>query len=168
MQLTYREALDTIIDLTETGYTIESQDRLWIVFIFDIWSEDQMRYNRLYQRGIGNAMAYDRDMEGVLVWTTRAEAEHYAEQLREWLAEPNPNRPLDVETPEVYVMNLGDDARLEASYIGRDSGAVVRETPKFKGSERAWEAYREMSRKWVEEVSPKFLDSLHDLSNTPE
>lgn len=138
MMLTYNEALATIIDYTEIGYTVASQDRLWIVFTFDTWSTDEFRYNRIYTRGIGNGWAYDLDIEA-LVWTSRREAEKYAEALRARGQGEN-----------YYVMNLGDDARLESLFIGRDNRRRVRDTPKFKGSEEAWSAMIEMSLKWRE------------------
>lgn len=155
MRLTYRDALNTIIENTEIGYTLASQDRLWIVFTFDLWSEGDhlsLKYNRLYPRGLEGAMAYDLDMSGVQVWTTRAEAEHFAQQWRERLAESQSMMDDGIECP-VYVMNLGDDARYEKTVIGADYGHP-RTTPKYKGSEAAWQAMTEMAQRWAEEVSP--------------
>lgn len=158
-RMSYGEARDTILDHTEIGYTIASQDRLWTVFIFDLWGAegDPYRYNRLYPLPSG-AWSYEVGIgSGEKVWfyTTRVEAEAAAEELREGLRKsydhasasgeiPGPPTP-----PEVYVINWGDDARYEASIIGRDSGARTRTTPKFKGSERAWAAMVEMSRRWL-------------------
>jgi hypothetical protein len=152
MQLTYDKALATIIDHTEIGYTIASQDRLWVVLTFDLDSTDQFKYNRMYSRGIGNGWGYDLTISDVQVWTTRREAEEFAKELRadlaDWVAlHPDSGH----EAPEVYVMNLGDEARYEALIIGRDNGRGTRRTPKFKGSQRAWDAMTEMSRKWYEE-----------------
>lgn len=147
MQLTYDEALETIIEHTEIGYSIASQDRLWIVFIFDLWSTGMWRYNRLYPLNDG-AWSYElmslgfAEQPRVLVWTTRQEAEAYAKGLRERLEEKCAANKF--ETPEVFVMNLGDDARCESARIGRDDGRQVRSTPKFKGSQRAWDALIEM------------------------
>jgi hypothetical protein len=152
MQMSYDEALATIIDHTEVGYTIASQDRLWIVFVFDLWSEDQMRYNRLYSRGIGNGWGYDLTISDVQVWTTRAEAEAFAATLRSYIEEFSGGLPDP--TPEVYVMNLGDDARYEAQIIGRDNGRATRSTPKFKGSLAAWKAMTEMHKRWYESNIP--------------
>lgn len=153
MQLTYPEALASIIEHTEIGYTIRSQDRLWIVFSYDLWSEGdwaEMRYNRLYpmvgeKPGVIGGTAYDRDMATggmtVPVWTTRAEAEFFAENWRDRMERLyDTPRGRDEEKPEVYVINLGDDARFEAQVIGLDNGRSVRDKPKFKGSEVAWQA----------------------------
>lgn len=157
MRLSYRQALDSIIEHTEIGYTIASQDRLWIVFTFDLWSEDEhisLRYNRLYPRGLDGGMAYDLDMTGVMVWTTRAEAEAFAAGWRERLAEADRAQDDKVKSSEhVYVMNLGDDARFEAGVIGR-YGVTVRTTPKFKGSESAWQAMVDMHERWRTEIAP--------------
>ena len=159
MELTYNEALDTIIEHTEIGYTVASQDRLWVVFIFDLWSDGeewQFRYNRLYSRGLRNGWAYDLTINEVKVWTSRREAEAFAEQLRQRLEEEGQIKDPDPDfdgVPEVYVMNLGDDARYEALIIGRDNGRGTRGKPKFKGSQRAWDAQIEMSRKWLAENS---------------
>lgn len=157
MQLTYNQALGSIIENTEIGYTIASQDRLWICFTFDVWSEDEFKHNRIYpmvadKPGIVGSTAYDRDIEAggsaVPVWTTRAEAEDFAEQWRNqidaWMAEPYVGAPPSVprEKPVVYVMNLGDDARFEANIIGR-YGVTVRDKPKFAGSRDAWHALAE-------------------------
>ena len=146
-EITYNEALETIIEHTEIGYTIASQDRLWIVFIFDLWSEDQFRYNRLDPLGIGEGWAYDLTIQGVKVWTSRREAEEYAERLRVHMRD---NLSDDETAPTTYVMNLGDDARYEALIIGRDNGRPTRTTPRFKGSQEAWDAQIEMSKKWLE------------------
>jgi hypothetical protein len=143
-QLTYDEA-QGLLDTTEMGYTVASQDRLWTVFTFDLWSEDEYRYNRLYSMGIGRPWAYDAD-GGDLFWTTRREAEAFADALRVYLSEANktPDEP-----PEVYVMNWGDDARLEALFLGgRPGGVASRTTPKFAGSRAAWDAVIDMHRRW--------------------
>lgn len=157
MRLTYHDALNTIIERTEIGYTIASQDRVWIVFTFDLWSEGDhatLKYNRLYPRGLEGGMAYDLDMAGVQVWTTRAEAEAFAERWRERLAEGDKMQDDGLKSSEhVYVMNLGDDARFEANIIGR-YGVTVRTTPKFKGSEAAWQAMVDMHERWRTEVAP--------------
>lgn len=141
----YMTALDTIIERTEIGYTIASQDRLWLVFIHDLWSEDAFKFNRLYPMSNGN-WSYDLDLSDVLVWTSRREAETYAVELRERLEA----KPLDTEgeKPQVYVMNLGDDARLEDARLGGYKGA--RKTPKFAGSREAWKACEEMQVRWRE------------------
>lgn len=141
MGLTYNEALNSIIEHTEIGYTLRSQDRLWVVFAFDLESEDEFRYNRVYTRGIGKGWGYDLTIPGVLCWTSRWEAEAFARRLRNHLTTPDG-------TPKVYVMNLGDSARYEAQIIGHDNGREVRSTPKFKGSEQAWDACVEMSKRW--------------------
>jgi hypothetical protein len=136
MQLTWTVARHTIIETTEIGYTVASQDRLWTVFIFDVWSEDEYRHNRLFTQGIGEPWSYEMwDKE--LVWTSRREAEVFADQMRAYLAAHNQT---DEDPPPVYVMNWGDDARYEARLIGRDSGATCRIEPKFVGSRAAWDA----------------------------
>jgi hypothetical protein len=158
MRLTYDEALASIIDHTEIGYTVASQDRLWIVFTFDLDSEGEhasLRYNRLYplvntEGEMVGGWSYDltvhsRDRQ-VPVFTTRAEAEHFAMTLRHAALV----RDNAAGVPDIYVMNLGDDARYEASIIGRDNGARTRTTPKFKGSESAWAAMDEMTQRWRE------------------
>lgn len=153
MQLTYAEAQNEILGHTELGWTMASQDRLWTVFIFDLWSEGKdiaLRYNRLFCLD-SDKLAWSYDMyDDELMWTTRAEAEHYAMELRHRLLNRNP----DGEQPDVYVMNWGDDSRYEAGVIGRDNGRAVRTQPKYKGSEAAWEAMIKMHRRWAEEVSP--------------
>lgn len=141
----YMTALDTIIERTEIGYTIASQDRLWIVFTFDLESENAFRYNRLYPAGY-RRWAYDLDIYGVEVWTTRREAEKYAAELRELLA-AEPFSP-EGERPQVYVMNLGDDARYEDAHLGGYKRA--RREPKFAGSREAWKACEEMQVRWRE------------------
>lgn len=149
MQLTYNQALSSVIEYTEMGYTIASQDRLWTVFIFDTWSdgdERSLRYNRLFSRGIGKGWCYDIDIDG-LMWTSRHEAEAFAEKLREHLAQSWTEA--DGEAPEVFVMNWGDDTRYEATLLGR-YGARPRSIPKYKGSGRAWEAMIEMGKRWIE------------------
>lgn len=149
MELTYTEALASIIETTEMGYTVASQDRLWTVFIFDLWSEDEMRYNRLYSLGLDNGWSYEM-WENELVWTSRWEAEEFAIRMRERLADDAAHGAFDGgEVPEVYVINWGDDARYEAKIIGRGR-VTCRTTPKFKGSERAWVAMTEMSVRWLE------------------
>ena len=86
--------------------------------------------------------------DDMLAWTSRWAAEAYARELRVRLGIRTD--PLD----DVYVMNWGDDARWEARLIGRDNNYPVRQTPKFKGSERAWDAMqmiaqrRERERQW--------------------
>jgi hypothetical protein len=149
MQMRYDEALDSIIEHTEIGYTIASQDRLWIVFIFDLWSEDEFRYNRLYSTGIGEPWTYELLVGETSppVWTSRREAEVFAEQLRQRLIANSSTDSI----PEVYVMNLGDDARYENLVIGGHKQA--RTTPKFKGSKRAWGAQIEMRGRWIDRVS---------------
>lgn len=150
MQLTYAQARELILEPTEMGYTLASQDRLWTVFIYDLWSEDAFRFNRLYSTGIDQAWSYEM-WENELVWTTRLEAEAYAKRLREWFdvsRQENENP-----APEVYVINWGDDARHEATLIGRDGGGRPRKTPKFKGSEKAWNVMTEMHNRWVEEYA---------------
>lgn len=133
--LTYNEALDTIIENTEIGYTLDSQDRLWIVFIYDLWSEDEMRFNRLYPRdpALGGGWGYDLTIDGVLVFASRKEAEAFAADLREGVA-PQP----------VYVVNLGDDARWERWALGQTPDL----TPRFKGSEAGLAAMTEMRDRW--------------------
>lgn len=150
MELTYLEARDSIIEHTAIGYTIKSQDRLWMVFTFDLTSDGEYasyRYNRLYPCGeaFGSGWAYDMDIPGVLVWTTRAEAERYAERLRQRIAKKNTGE----NRPEVYVMNMGDDARFEAAIFGRP-GTPTKASAKFAGSRRAWDALIEMDAKWRE------------------
>lgn len=157
MRLTYNEALASIIEHTEMGYTIASQDRLWIVFTFDFDSDGDyadFRYNRLYpmivkDTGVTNGWAYDHDMDhegrAVPLWTSRAEAEHFASDLRAHLARIENGAEM---ADNVYVMNLGDDARFEAQIIGRDNGTTVRDHPKYKGSEAAWKAMAEMGLRW--------------------
>jgi hypothetical protein len=148
MQLTADEAYANF-DTTEMGYAIASQDRIWVVFIFDLWSDGSWadyRYNRLYPTA-QDAWAYDMSGD-VLVWTSRAEAEQAAAELRvrlDYRYEGDPENQ-----PDVYVMNWGDDARYEASIIGRDGYARPRATPKFKGSEAAWAACVEMGARWAE------------------
>lgn len=161
MQMTYDEALDTLIDHTEIGYTIASQDKVWIVFTFDLDSTGkyaEFKYNRLYplintdtDEQVG--WSYELMMLGnptrpigVPVWTSRAEAEFYAQELRHRLLNDNPEGPV----ADIHVMNLGDDARYEAKIIGR-YGVTVRDTPKFTGSILAWRAMEEMSAKWLAE-----------------
>ena len=161
MQMTYDEALGAIIEHTEIGYTIRSQDKVWIVFTFDLDSEGEhasLRYNRLYplintETGEQQGWSYELMMlgnreypRGVPVWTTRAEAEAFAMTLRHRLLRDNP----DGEQAPVYVMNLGDDARYEAKIIGRYS-VTPRTEPKFTGSILAWRAMEEMYRKWLAE-----------------
>lgn len=159
MQLTYGEALGGIIEFTEIGYTIASQDRLWTVFIFDLWSpeDDIYRYNRLFTTGINQPWVYDVG-DDVLFWTTRVEAEEFAERLRAVLKENHDNAvasgdlPPDSELSGVYVMNWGDDARYENLWCGNHDRA--RRTPKFAGSIAAWVAlYEMMSRSAAREVS---------------
>lgn len=166
MRMTYDEALASIIEHTEIGYTVASQDKVWIVFTFDLDSEGEhasLRYNRLYplvnsDGEMVGGWSYDltvhsRDRQ-VPVFTTRVEAEHFAEEVRvsvaEWQMElvNKGHEPKDV---KVYVMNLGDDARYEASIIGRDNGARTRTTPKFTGSILAWQAMEEMTKRWRDE-----------------
>lgn len=156
VQMTYNEALEQIIENTEIGYTLDSQDRLWLCFIFDLWSEGErapFRYNRLYPIGdpLKGRTAYDLTIDGVLVWTSRTEAETYADKWRKVIDDAERYEPFtEHEKPEVYVMNLGDDARYEATQIGR-WGTPCRPTPKYKGSVRAWEAISEMRSRWVAE-----------------
>lgn len=158
-ELTYREALNSVIEYTEMGYTVRSQDRLWIVFIFDLWSDGDwadFRYNRLYPlqpdpasaSASGLSWAYDLDMDGVRVWTSRWEAEAAAAELRERLVRSG--RSDESEPSEAYVMNLGDDARWEALVLGgRPGGVTTRVQPKFKGSRAAWTALGDMGDRWV-------------------
>lgn len=153
MQLTYNEAP---IEHTEMGYSIASQDRLWIVFMYDLSSEDEYRYSRLYPRTqeSGGGWSYELMMEGVLVWTTRTEAEAYAKHVRseldDWfIAHPD----IEEERFEVYVMNLGDDARWEDLALG--GYKRTRQSPKFKGSEVAWQALFDMHMRWREANTEK-------------
>lgn len=149
--LTYRQALAEIIEPTAIGYSIRSQDRLWVVFTFDTWSMDEFRYNRLYPLIERDGWAYDLDIPNVPVFLSRREAENYAESLTNHLA----RKSLRDDTPEVYVMNLGDSARYEAGWIGYDRRPWPRQKPKFKGSQRAWDAMTEMHHKWAQENSKR-------------
>lgn len=170
MQLPYPLALDAIIENTEIGYTIASQDRLWIAFSYDLWSDGQyadFRYNRLYPMTKGNDKpdevvntCYDRDMihEGltVPVFTTRREAETFAMNWRHQILNNHEERKGTVwereEIPPVDVINLGDDARYEAQIIGHDRG--TRDKPKFAGSVVAWQTMTQMylrAVQWREE-----------------
>jgi hypothetical protein len=159
MQLTYTQALDQIIEHTEIGYSIRSQDRLWICFIYDLWSDGEyadFRFNRLYplvgdKPGVIAGTAYDRDMShkglNVPVWTDRQGAEHFAAGWRDhlhYLYDSAKGRT--EEKPEVYVINLGDDARFEDQVLGGYKRA--RSEPKFAGSRDAWDAMIQMHLRW--------------------
>lgn len=143
MRLTYNEAHWTILETTEMGYTLASQDRLWTVFIFDSWSEDEFRHNRLYFLGDGiEHMAYDYDVRpGAAFFTTRREAEAFAADRRadfEAEVEDTAKRPI------VYVINWGDDRRLEAWQMGdRPKLGVVK-----KGSVEAIKALIARNEEW--------------------
>lgn len=149
-QLCYHQ-LD--LNTTEMGYTIASQDRYWTAFIFDIWSSEDgedadLKGSRLFSQGLGEPWSYEM-WDSELLWTTRREAEAFAQQVREQWTER-----IGGEAGEVYVINWGDDARYEAWVLGgRDGGGRVRQTPKFKGSERAIEAMREAHRRYWEGAS---------------
>jgi hypothetical protein len=151
MQLTYNQALDTIIENTEIGYSIRSQDRLWICFIYDLWSDGdlaELRFNRLYPMGLSQPLSYDKFSDGVLMWTTRDEAESYAARWRKYLDDvARLDDDPDAEKTEVYVMNLGDDARFEDQVLGGYKRA--RTQPKFAGSRDAWQAMIQMHMRWM-------------------
>lgn len=130
-EMTYDEARGAVLEYTEMGYSVASQDKLWVCFIFDLTSEDEWYGNRLYPVHL---KLWSYDMDGnCLVWTRRAEAEAFRLKY-------NASRENVADAPKMYVMNWGDDARFEACIIGRDTGAVTRRTPKFAGSREAWQA----------------------------
>lgn len=138
MQLTWTEAIGAVLEPTELGYTLRSLDRLWTVFIFDEWSEDEFRFNRLFSTGLGQPWSYEM-WETELVWTTRIEAERFAQRLRDDF-EGSEGTP-----PEVYVINIGDDRRHERSVI---EGVPLK--CHFRGSQRALTAMALMHHRWVE------------------
>lgn len=149
-QLKYGEA---DFEPTELGWTLASQDKIWAVFIFDLDSKpgdhgEIYKYERLYPIGLDEqglfVWSYDPS-DDMPVWTSRWEAEAYARELRVRLGIRTD--PLD----DVFVINWGDDARYEVTIIGRDNGHPARQTPKFKGSERAWSAMTEISKRREEE-----------------
>ena len=167
--ITYNEAVDTIIEHTEIGYTLASQDKVWIVFTFDLNAEGDyaaFRYNRLYplvrlDNDEMGGWSYELLMlggereRGVPVFLNRVQAERFADDLRAHIKHKAGQghtalHGQDGEEPQVYVMNLGDDARYEKTIIGPDGGTHPRTTPKFKGSEAAWQAMTEMTQRWRE------------------
>lgn len=151
MQLTYAEARDTVLETTEMGYTVASQDKLWTVFTFDLDSENEYRFNRLFFI-TPNCTSYEM-FHDELMWTSREEAEEFArlmrinqmEFYREWLLEGNEPFAL----PDIYVINWGDDSRYEATILDLPYRRT-RKTPKYKGSIRAWSAMADMRRRWWE------------------
>lgn len=144
-QVTYAEALATIIETTEMGYTIKSQDKLWTVFIFDTWSTGEyaeMKYNRIYFCERPNTSGYDI-FDDTLFWTRRHEAEAFAEVKRiEYATEYPPGDR--IECPKVYVINWGDDTRFEHYVLSMRKNLDI----KFKGSEEAIKAMTDMHWRW--------------------
>jgi hypothetical protein len=132
-RLTYDEARAEVLETTELGYTLASQDKLWTCFIFDTWSTDEMRGNRLYFRNGDRVLSYDM-WDDELVWTSRAEAETFqAEQQARYDNEATTGR----EPVIVYLINWGDDARWERSILEERVGITE---GKFAGSKAALEA----------------------------
>lgn len=142
MKLTYDEAVHTVLETTEMGYyTLASSDRLWTVFIYDTWSDDEWFGNRLFFQS-ERMTSYDMwALE--LVWTTRAEAEAFAAIVRADYADGETPSLAGKVAPEVYVINWGDDARYEREVLeGKEFRA------RFKGSVAAVEAMRAMNIEW--------------------
>ena len=153
--ITYRQAVAEFIETTELGYSIRSQDRLWLVFYYDLYAEGTLRYNRLYPyRSHASATSYDL-YDDELVATSRREAEEFAAKWSESLRTLYESRGFSA--PEVFVMNMGDDARFEDLILGCKKRA--RTTPKYKGSERAWQTQIEMSRRWKIFNQPRQKDA---------
>lgn len=136
VMLTWAVARETVLEDTYLGYTLASLDRLWSVFIFDTWSEDEWFGNRLWFINELNS-AYDM-WENEQVWTTRAEAEAFAAAMRERFGNVE-GAAEGVVVPDVYVINLGDDRRLE-----RERMDGVPYKGRHRGSDAAVAALREM------------------------
>jgi len=148
MKLTYAQARNEVLETTEIGYTLRSQDRLWLAFMFDTWSEDEWWGNRLYfinaqatEDGADLRTSYDL-FEDEVLWTTRREAEAHAEAMRDLIQRSAPLEHRD--DYRVYVINLGDDRRAEREYL---EGVPFK--AHFKGSEAAVEAMRVVRREWA-------------------
>ena len=131
-QLAYWEARRDILETTELGYTLKSQDKLWTCFMFDTWSQDEYQGSRLYFRADKSIVSYDV-MDDELFWTSRVEAEAFRKSF--WGKNP------DV---EVHVINWGDDRRAEAAYM---NGSFLMEG-KYAGSTEALVAIAAMREKW--------------------
>lgn len=134
MELAYWEARRDILETTELGYTLKSQDKLWTCFTFDTWSEegDPYRGCRLFFRKDRDGLSYDV-MDDELFWTSRLEAEAFRKSF--W--DKNP----DV---EVHVINWGDDSRWENAYLSDRSFLMQ---GKFSGSTEALVAMCAMHEK---------------------
>ncbi len=143
VQMTYLGAQETILENTEMGYTLKSQDKLWMVFWFDTWSEDSLKYNRVFP--VSEEMGSYEMWEDELCWTTRTEAETYAETLRiEFATKVTSPDSLLTEPPEVYVINWGDDSRYESYCLGTRPNMGL----KYKGSAAAVDAMQKMRLAW--------------------
>lgn len=116
MKLTWDQALATIIDHTDIGYTQKSQDRIWVIATVDDVSPDEWYGNWLYMIEPGLS-SYDL-WSDELCFTSLREAKQYIatevpEKVREYW----------------YPLNLGDEARYENSVI---NGTEFK--PKFAAS----------------------------------
>lgn len=129
-QITYSEAEETILELTQDGYgyTQKSQDRLWTCFMY----EREPSTSRLFFTTRPRLLSYDLCGD-VLFWTSAAEAR--AAQKR--LARQYPGEV-------VYVINWGDDSRWEKAllYSGvfLDRGKFETSAPALRAMSRACES----------------------------
>lgn len=91
MRMTYREALDRILEYTTIGYTQKSQDKIWLLVAID----DDTTPGRSFPAGYGNlvflldervhpgpTMSYEID-DDVVVFTTKREAQAYLDGMPE-------------------------------------------------------------------------------------
>lgn len=101
----YSEARDLILEPTWNGYTLRSQDRIWVPHIYDTWSTNTLRGNRLYFLPNLRGMSYEL-WDDELVFTSLREAEQFR-------AEKQAEFDEDGDKVTVYLFNLGDDRRWE-------------------------------------------------------
>lgn len=139
MRLTYDQARDQILEPTYLGYTQKSKDRLWVVMCFDVWSDPQgdpegldLYGNPIYAQE--NDASYDL-WEEELVFTTRREAEEWAEQRNERTRARLREKGEDWVDVDIWMAcNLGDLDRFDNAYL--DRGELIT-SGKFRGSDRA-------------------------------
>lgn len=140
MQTTYGQAE---FEPTGISWTLASQDRYWAVFYYDD-SENQpeaYRHSRVFLGAVGDPDSYDL-IDPSPVFTRRSEAEAFAQVRRDWLD----SRGLET---QIFVINLGDDARWERAILGMASGhrdeKVFLTRGRFRGSDAA---LAELNRRW--------------------
>ena len=137
-QLTYNDAWNEILEETELGYTLASQDKLWTCFVFDDWSDDEMRGNRLFFTNGDGAMSYDV-WDEELFWTSRAEAEEFQKLHQDRFDQRKTDADPQV---TVWLINWGDDSCWENGILTKREGITE---GKFAGS---GPALVEMTARW--------------------